>query len=113
VRQHAIDHCEVGHPKRGDRRNGKERQYKGKHRRQEGSAWRWPKPSRPTAPTTGDLADAALAQCRRYAEGEPPGEFLPPNDPLLDLACRHGRSLDWVLLGDPRHRAGVSQNLNI
>ena len=50
-----------------------------------------------------DLADAALAQCRRYAEGEPAGELL-PNDPLLDLACRHGLSLDWVLLGDPRRR---------
>jgi hypothetical protein len=51
-----------------------------------------------------DLADAALAQCRRYAEGEPPGEFLAPNDPLLDLACRHGLSLDWVFIGDPRRR---------
>jgi hypothetical protein len=30
----------------------------------------------------------------------PPG--LLPTDPLLDLACRHGVSLDWVLLGDPR-----------
>jgi hypothetical protein len=49
-----------------------------------------------------DLADVALAQCRRYAgEGEPPGEFLPPNDPLLDLACRHGLSIDWILIGDP------------
>jgi hypothetical protein len=48
-----------------------------------------------------DLADAALAQCRRYAdEGEP--SVLPANDPLLDLACRHGVSLDWVLLGDSR-----------
>jgi hypothetical protein len=34
-----------------------------------------------------DLVDAALAQCHRYAtEGEPPVEFLPPNDPMLDLA---------------------------
>ncbi len=53
-----------------------------------------------------DLVDAALAQCRRYAdEGEPPGEYLPAHgDALLDLACRHGVSLDWVLLGDPRRR---------
>jgi hypothetical protein len=52
-----------------------------------------------------DLADAAIAQCRRYAtEGEPPGEFLPPNDPLLDLACRHDLSLDWIIIGDPRRR---------
>jgi hypothetical protein len=51
-----------------------------------------------------DLADAALAQCHRYAESAPPGKCLPANDPLLDLACRHGLSLDWVLLGDPRRR---------
>jgi len=42
-----------------------------------------------------DLADAALAQCRRYAaEREPPGPFLAAIDPLLDLACRHDLSLD-------------------
>jgi hypothetical protein len=52
-----------------------------------------------------DLADAAIAQCRRYAaDGESPGEFLPPNDPLLDLACRHDLSLDWIIIGDPRRR---------
>ena len=52
-----------------------------------------------------DLADAALAQCRCYAaEGEPPGECLRPNDPLLDLACRHDLSLDWIIIGDPRRR---------
>jgi hypothetical protein len=52
-----------------------------------------------------DLVDAALAQCRRYAaEGEPLVEFLPPNDPLLDLACRHDLSLDWIIIGDPRRR---------
>ena len=52
-----------------------------------------------------DLVDAALAQCRRYAaEGEPLVEFLPPNDPLLDLAFRHDLSLDWIIIGDPRRR---------